>query len=466
MHTSRMWFLFSIAPLLLVAGGPTAAPAQTPIKIGLVQGFTGVEVYAVYAKHVKRGFDLGLEYATSGKQELMGRKIEVIEEDDQGKPDVAKRKVTKLYADDKVDLVVGTTSSAATVAVLPVAAEFKKVLIVEPAVADSITGENWNRYVFRTGRTFTQDAIANALAVAKPGVSIAIIAREDAFGRGGVAAYKRAVEKAGAKVVHEEYAPAKATDFTASIQKIIGALKDEPGEKYVFVMWGGKGGPFSQLVDNRLDRYGITLTADLYRAVGAISGSNVIDGLKTMKRMKLEGLVGDAYYYYEIPKNPVNDWLVREHLKRFNEPPDFFTCGGFAAAMAAVAGIQKAGGTDSEKLVAAMEGLDFQTPKGTMTFRKEDHQALQSMYAIKMVSKPDVAWLVPTLTRELSPQETAPPITNKAGGLQSYWASLRDLWHRSAVYVDKLLRGAHAADLPIEQSTKFESSSTLRPPTP
>ena len=86
-------------------------------------------------------------------------------EDDQLKPDVSKQKVTKLYADDKVDLVVGTTSSAAALAVLPVAAEFKKVLIVEPAVADSITGENWNRYVFRTGRNSTQDAIANALAV-------------------------------------------------------------------------------------------------------------------------------------------------------------------------------------------------------------------------------------------------------------------------------------------------------------
>jgi len=299
--------------------------------------------------------------------------------------------------------VVGTTSSAAALAVLPVAAEFKKILIVEPAVADSITGENWNRYVFRTGRNSTQDAIANALAVARPGVSIATIAQDYAFGRDGVAAYKAAVEKAGAQVVHEEYTPTTATDFTAPIQKIIGALKDRSGPKYVFVIWAGKGGPFPQLVDNRLDKYGITLT----------SGSNVLDVLKAMKSMKLEGMVGGAYYYYEIPKNPVNDWLVREHVKRFNEPPDFFTCGGFAAAMAAVAGIQKAGGTDSEKLIAAMEGLEFQTPKGKMVFRKEDHQALQAMYAFKMVGMPDVAWLVPTLTRELSMQETAPAITNK-----------------------------------------------------
>jgi branched-chain amino acid transport system substrate-binding protein len=380
---------------------PGAALAAEPIKIGLVQGISGP--FEVYAKQVMEGFKLGLEYGTGGKMELLGRKIQVIIEDDQLKPDVSKRLVTKLYADDKVDLVVGTTSSAAALAVLPVAQEFKKLLIVEPAVADSITGEHWNRYVFRTGRNSGQDAISNALAIARPGVSIATIAQDYAFGKDGVAAYKAAVEKLGAKVVHEEYAPVQATEFTAPIQKIIGALKDKPGEKYVFVIWAGKGGPFPQLVDSRLDKYGITLT----------SGGNVLDVLKAMKAMKLEGMVGGLYYYYEIPKNPVNDWLVKEHQKRLNTPPDFFTCGGFAAAMAVVTAIQKAGSTDTEKLIAAMEGMEFQTPKGKMVFRKEDHQALQSMYAFKFVSKPDVPWLVPMLIKELSLTETAPPILNK-----------------------------------------------------
>jgi len=388
-----------LASLLALPAGDAAA--QAPVKIGLVQGLTGP--FEVYAKQAVTGFKLGLEYATGGKMDVLGRKIELLVEDDQLKPDVSKQKVTKLYADDKVDLVVGTTSSAAALAILPVAAEFKKVLLVEPAVADSITGEHWNRYIFRTGRSSGQDAIANALAVAKPGASIATIAQDYAFGRDGVAAYKAAVEKFGAKVVDEEYAPRDATDFTAPIQKIIAALKDKSGPKYVAVIWAGKGGPYSQLVANRLDKAGITIT----------SGGNVLDVLKAFKGYNLEGMVGGAYYYYEIPKNPINDWLVREHVKRFNEPPDFFTCGGFAAAMAVVTAIQKAGGTDTEKLIAAMEGMEFQTPKGKMMFRKEDHQALQSMYVFRMTSKPDVAWLIPVLTKELSPQETAPPIQSK-----------------------------------------------------
>ena len=396
------WMVVIGAGLLAVAlVSPGSAQAQGPIKIGLVQGISGP--FEVYAKQIVTGFKLGLEYATGGKLEVLGRKIEVLVEDDQLKPDVAKRLVTKLYADDKVDLVVATTSSAAALAVLPVAAEFKKVLIVEPAVADSITGEHWNRYIFRTGRNSGQDAIANALAVAKPGVSIATIAQDYAFGKDGVAAYKAAVEKLGGKVVHEEYAPIQATDFTAPIQKIIGALKDKQGPKYVFVIWAGKGGPYPQLVANRLDKYGITLSAS----------GNLLDVMKGMKAMNLDGSVGGTYYYYELPKNAVNDWLVKEHQARFKEPPDFFTSGGFAAAMAAVTAIQKAGGTDAEKLIAAMEGMEFTTPKGKMIFRKDDHQALQTMYSIKLLAKPDVAWLVPTLLKELSPQETAPPILNK-----------------------------------------------------
>src|SRR5919204_4746828 len=240
----KRWHIMMTGMLLAGVAALVVQPAagQAPIKVGLVQGLGGP--FEVYAKQAVNGFKLGLEYATAGKMDVGGRKIEVLVEDDQLKPDVAKRIVTKLYADDKVDLVVGMTSSAAALAVVPVAAEFQKVLIVEPAVADSITGEHWNRYIFRTGRNSSHDAIANALAIAKPGVSVATIAQDYAFGRDGVAAYKAAVEKLGGKVVHEEYTPRDATDFTAPIQKILAALRDRPEPKYAFVVWAGKGGPY------------------------------------------------------------------------------------------------------------------------------------------------------------------------------------------------------------------------------
>ena len=380
--------------------------AQAPIKIGIVQGFSGA--LEAYAKQMLTGFKMGLEYGTKGKNEVTGRKVNLIVEDDQIKPDVAKRLITKLYADDKVDLVVGTTSSAAALAMLPVALEFKKILLVEPAVADSITGSAWNRYIFRTGRNSGQDAISNAKAVAKPGVSLAAIAQDYAFGRDGVSAYKAAAEKLGAKMIHEEYCPMAQTDHTSSVQRIIDALKDKPGEKYVFVVWAGKNPPIEQMAVMKVEKYGIKIT----------TGGNILPVLKaTLPLLKayesLKGMTGGAYYYYELPKNPVNDWLVKEHTTRFKEPPDFFTCGGFAAAMAAVRAFEKAQSTDTEKLITTMEGMEFMTPKGRMYFRNIDHQAMQSMYIFKLEAKPDKEWAVPVFVREVSPEEGMPPVLVK-----------------------------------------------------
>jgi branched-chain amino acid transport system substrate-binding protein len=397
MTGKRIGYILVSVLVLIVSTGPALMAADT-IKIGIIQGLTGP--YEIYGKAEVTGFKMGLEWATSGTNKILGRDVELIVEDTQLKPARAKMLLTKLYADDKVDIAVGPTSSGVALACLPVAEEFKKILVVEPAVADAITGKNWNRYIFRTGRNSGQDAISNAVAVSKPGVSIATIAQDYAFGRDGVAAYKAAAEKLGAKIVHEEYADPKASDFTAPVQKIIEALKDKPEPKYVFVIWAGKGGPIPQLLQSGLDKYGIKIT----------SGGNVFAVLKLMKDLK--GMIGATYYYYENPDNPVNDWFVAEHQKRFNEPPDFFTCGGFAAASAVVKAITKAGGTDTEKLISTMEGMVFMTPKGTMIFRKDDHQALQSMFAFELDVDPNVEWAIPRLIRDMGPAETEPPILN------------------------------------------------------
>jgi branched-chain amino acid transport system substrate-binding protein len=110
----------------------------------------------------------------------------------------------------------------------------------------------------------------------------------------------------------------------------------------------------------------------------------------------------------------VNEAMVASHYKQFKSPPDFFTAGGFAAAMAVATALKKTNGdTNSEKLIAAMEGMSFDTPKGKMTFRKEDHQAMHSMYHFKIKADPAFAWGVPELVREIKPEEMKVPIRNK-----------------------------------------------------
>src|SRR5689334_19210098 len=173
----------------LLAGGLGLASAQD-IRIAHVYGKTGA--LEAYAKQTQAGLMLGLEYATNGSMAINGRKIVIIEKDDQSKPDVAKSVLAAAYGDDKVDLAIGPTSSASALAMLPVAEEYKKVLLVEPAVADSITGDKWNRYIFRTARNSSQDAIAAAVATPQ-NAQIAMLAQDYAFGRDGVKALKEAL---------------------------------------------------------------------------------------------------------------------------------------------------------------------------------------------------------------------------------------------------------------------------------
>jgi branched-chain amino acid transport system substrate-binding protein len=381
-----------------LAGAATLALGQArEIKIAHIYGKTGP--LEAYAKQTQAGLMMGLEYATQGKMEVLGRKIVVIEKDDQLKPDLGKAHLAAAYGDDKVDLAVGPTSSGVALAMLPVAEEYKKILLVEPAVADAITGANWNRYIFRTGRSSSQDAISNAVAIGKPNTFVATLAQDYAFGRDGVRAFKEALAGTGAQIVHEEYAPQQTTDFTAPAERLFNALKDRKGRKVIFIIWAG-GNPF-KIADLNPGRFGIEVA----------SGGNILPALAAYKA--LPGMEGATYYYYEHPKNAVNKWLVDEHQKRFKSPPDFFTAGGMSAGIAIVEAIKRAGSTDTEKLIAAMEGMSWDTPKGRMTFRKEDHQAMQSMYHFKIRVDPNVQWAIPQLVREIKPEEMKVPIRVK-----------------------------------------------------
>ncbi len=367
------------------------------IRIAHVYDKTGP--LEAYAKQTQVGLMMGLEYATGGTMQVGGNKLVVIEKDTQGKPDVGKSQLAAAYADDKADIAVGPTSSGVALAMLPVAEEYKKILLVEPAVADSITGDKWNRYIFRTGRNSSQDAIANAVALDKTGVTIATLAQDYAFGRDGVKAFRDALKHA--KIVHEEYLPTSTTDFTAGAQRLFDSLKDKPGRKIIFIIWAGAGNPF-KIADLDPKRYGIEIA----------TGGNILPAMAAYKNFP--GMEGATYYYFGIPKNPVNDWLVSEHYKRFKAPPDFFTAGGMAAGIALVDALKKTNGdTKTEKLITAMEGMRFETPKGTMMFRKEDHQALQSMYHFKIKVDPAFPWGVPELVREIKIDDIKLPIKNK-----------------------------------------------------
>lgn len=382
----------------LLGGGALAAD---PYRIAHVYDKTGA--LEAYAKQSNAGLMMGIEYATGGSMAVNGRKIEVIEKDTQLKPDLGKTLLAEAFGDDNATLAVGPVGSGTALAMLPVAQEYEKVLLVEPAVADSITGEAWNRYVFRTGRNSSQDAISNAVALGDAGNCVATLAQDYAFGRDGVAAFKEALGKTRAKLVFEEYAPQDTADFTAPAQRLFDGLGKAEGckRRIIWVIWAGKGNPLGKLKALSPETRGIELA----------SGGNILAAMAAYK--ELPGMEGATYYYYEIPKNPVNDWLVAEHQKRFGTPPDFFTAGGMAAGIAVVEALKKAPSGATEDLIKAMEGMEFMTPKGIMRFRKEDHQALQSMYHFRIKVDPAVAWGIPELVRELKIEDMDVPVRVK-----------------------------------------------------
>ena len=389
----------TLVTLAALAAISTSALAQSEIRIAHIYSKTGL--LEAYGKQTQTGLMMGLNYATGGTMAVGGKKLVVIEKDDQGKPDLGKSLLAAAYSDDKADLAVGPTGSGVALAMLPVAEEYKKILLVEPAVADAITGDKWNKYIFRTGRNSSQDAISNAVAMDKDGVSVATLAQDYAFGRDGVKAFKDALKKA--RIVHEEYLPQTTTDFTAGIQRVVDALKDKPGRKAIEVIWAGGTPPFNALAAQDLKkRFGIEV----------FTGGNILPAMASYKNFP--GMEGATYYYFGIPKNPVNEALVAAHYKEFKTPPDFFTAGGFSAAMAIVTALKATGGdTNTNKLIKTMEGMSFDTPKGKMTFRKEDHQAMQSMYHFRIKNDPAFAWGVPELVHEIKPEEMQVPIRNK-----------------------------------------------------
>jgi ABC-type branched-subunit amino acid transport system ATPase component/ABC-type branched-subunit amino acid transport system substrate-binding protein len=368
-----------------------------PVKIGVVTTKAGQLDY--YGTMQVRGLELGIEYATQGSWQVAGRPIELIVEDDAGDTTTGGRKARELIEQQGVHILQGCVSSATTIVVAGIAEEYRRLLLVEPAAADSITGDHFNRYVFRTAATVSQDAAAGGrYAVENLGKTFAFLAPDYVFGRQSSAAWKKVIEEHGGETIADILIPPETTDFTPYLQEIMGS-----GADVLVQSWAGAG--YSELFSQMRD-LGVF---DRMKVTGGLGDREARHALG----MDAVGMVGICKYSPILPDNPVNDWLTEQHMERHGEPPDLFTGGGFAAGVALVEALQRTGGNPSaEALIPVMEGMSFEGPKGTYAFRKEDHQALQPMYIVEMVADPDPEhlWAIPQLIKEVTPEETAPPL--------------------------------------------------------
>jgi ABC-type branched-subunit amino acid transport system ATPase component/ABC-type branched-subunit amino acid transport system substrate-binding protein len=333
----------------------------------------------------------------------------LIIEDDAGDATTGGRKARELIEQQGVHILQGCVSSATTMVVAGIAEEYRRILLVEPAAADSITGEHFNRYVFRTAATVWQDAAAGGhYAVEHLGKTFCYLAPDYVFGRQSSAAWKRVIETHGGKTRADILVPPDTTDFTPYLQEIL-----DTGANVLVQSWAGAGYRelFSQMRDSGV--------FDRMKVTGGLGDREARHALG----MDAVGMVGVCKYSPILPNNPVNDWLREKHTKRHGEAPDLFTGGGFAAGIALVEALKKTGGNpDAEALIPVMEGMRFDGPKGSYTFRREDHQALQPMYVVEMVKDPDPEhpWAIPQLIEEISSEETAPPLVEAVAVAREY----------------------------------------------
>ena len=366
-----------------------------PVKIGVISTKSGSFEY--YGTMQVRGLELGVEYATGGSWQVEGRQLELIIEDDAGDPTTGGRKARELIEQRGVAILQGGVSSATAILLTGIAEEYQRILLVGPAAADSITGEHFNRYVFRTAASVGQDAAAGGrYAVEQLGKTFAFIAPDYAFGVQSTAAWKSQIEKHGGKIGVEIYVPPATTDFSPFIKQIL-----DSGAEVLVQSWAGAGYQelFSQLRDQ-----GVFKAMKVTGGLGDRAARHAL-GLDEV------GMVGIVKYSPILPQNPINDWLVSKHQEKYGEAPDLFTGDGFAAGVALVEALKRTGGNPkADAMIPIMEGMSFEAAKGAYQFRKADHQALQPMYIVEMVADPENPWAIPKLIEQVAPEATAPPI--------------------------------------------------------
>ncbi len=378
-----------------------AAEAQDgePLKIGLITDLSAVLL--LYGVELQNGLTLGLEYATDGTMEIAGRPIEVIVRDYANDAELAATQARDLIEVEGVEILVGAPSSGVTQGLVDVAAEYGVILMIGPAADPTLTGSEFEETSFRACRNSYHDWFAiGSWALENVGENYIELAPDYAFGYGSVAAAEYAFNELGATFVGDPiFVPTDTTEFTPYLQQVI-----DSGADGALMTWAGASSInlFQQAAE-------LGLGVDEDKPV-ILTGFNSNDIVLAWADESQIGNIGLIVYHYSLPDNEVNDWLTEQHVERYADVPDLFTECGFASAQALVAGVEAAGGsTLPEDLIPALEGLQWEGPKGTYTMRAEDHQALLPMYVVQLTNLTDPDQKFYDLVAEVSAEDTAPP---------------------------------------------------------
>ncbi|HUW63102.1 MAG TPA: ABC transporter substrate-binding protein [Spirochaetia bacterium] len=410
MHKKRHWtILAGLTALVLVGQAALSGCGQTPaaqtntLKVGLIDAYSGPA--SVYAKDALDGFQLGVnEVAQNG-----GPKITFVTRDDQFKTDKDLQWAKELVMQDKVDVVAGLINSAGALAVASYATQQKVPFITWMSMSADITGSHGSPYVFAMPPNTTMIGNAGGVEMAKLPYTKYWLAGDDYdYGRSVVKSFWSSLQKAkpGVQKLGESWWPVGETDYTPYINQIRAAKPDA-----LFVGTGG-----ADMVS----------FLKAVKAAGLTSQMAVLDHTatdpSTLKALGPDapvGLYGTSDYLSYYPDTAQNKAFVAAFRKAYNTDPGFPALYGYLTAKFLGAAVQKAGGTDKEKLVAALSGMTMDSPVGPVTIRSGDNQLEAPIFFGKTVVAPGQSSLVAANPVMIPADQIMPSLTDVMAARQS-----------------------------------------------
>lgn len=364
---------FYVAAVLL--SGLIAAPAmaqQPPIKIGVLQPMSGV--FASLATEQVNGMRIAVEEAGGA---IAGRKIELIIEDTEAKPDVGLAKARKLVLSDRVDVMAGIVSSAVALAVAPYATQQKIPLVISNAATDLLSGEKCSRYVFRAAYSSAQINKPMGAWMAKRGVkSVFILAADFVAPQEFIKSFKETYTNGGGKVVGEAWAPfAKTQDYGPYISQARAANADA----IYAVFFGAE----AILFTKQYDAFGIKEKIPFYGAMGITPQM-----LHKAQGPAALGIVSMGIYIPEID-TPENKKFVATYQEKHKALPAEFAVMGYDSLRFLIEAIKARNGdtANKEAIVDTLEKTKLVSPRGPMSFATGTRSVAQNVYVVKTVTR-------------------------------------------------------------------------------
>ena len=373
--TRRKFIATASAATAGVAVGPWVLRAQAqsePIKIGVVLPYTGV--YAELGISITQG--MKLVFARENDR-VAGRKILMVQEDDEMKPPVGIRKTEKLIDSDKVDILTGPVHSGILMGMRDKVHNSKTILIVSNAGADAISRERCSRWIFRTSFSNWQPCYPMGTWVAKNLSKEAFLTAPNyQAGKDMMNAFKESFVAAGGKIVDEDYPKLGETDYAPYLTKI-----RQSKAKAVFAFYSG-----TDAVNfvKQYDQFGLKQTTKLTGA-GFLTEPDVLPA----QGQSALGII-TGHFYSPLLDNPTNKKFVKDFRAQYGgKVPDGFACQGYDTAEVIIRALRAVNGNtqDKDKLVDVIAKVEFDSPRGRFRFDPKTHNVIQPFIYIRKVEE-------------------------------------------------------------------------------